>query len=384
MITPAEIHDQCLRWWKEVLIYFIDNQSCFPKEINRIGKVNSKDILQKISVYKNGIELLQRNSKPLKKHGYNLILEERQFDKIGKQPIPQKIIVESLEDYLQITGKKKELERFQKNFSLIMRELPLLEEWIKINPLKLIEHDSWEDTLKVCLYFLDHPKPEMYIRQLPIDIHTKYISENESIIRQLLEHLIPESINYSSNKFEERFNLLFDESLIRLRFLDNSISPIPDITYLSFTVSELNKFHPPCKNIFVTENKMNFITLPSMKDTIAIWSGGGFNVSHLKNIEWLKEKQFFYWGDIDAHGFQILHQFRTYFPTTMAVMMDAETLGSFKAGEGKPAKNQSLTALTAEELKLYEYIRKENIRLEQEKITQTFAEEQIRLLFQDH
>ena len=128
---------------------------------------------------------------------------------------------------------------------------------------------------------------------------------------------------------------------------------------------------------------MNFLALPYLTKTIAIWSGGGFSVSYLKDIDWLKGKQFYYWGDIDAQGFQILNQFRTYFSNTIAVMMDDETFASFKNGEGRPT-NQNLQRLSESELKLYNHLRLNNIRLEQEKITQTFAEERIKKLFQEH
>jgi hypothetical protein len=226
------------------------------------------------------------------------------------------------------------------------------------------------------------PKPDLYIRQLPIDIHTKYIWDNKIIVQSLLEFLIPEHINTSETRFELRFNLKYPEHLIRIRFLDKILSPLSTATDISLTVSEFNNFHSHCENIFVTENLMNFLTLPAyLTKTIAIWSGGGFNVSHLKDIGWLKNKQFYYWGDIDAHGFQILNQFRTYFPNTIAVMMDEETLLSFTGTSGQQAVNQNLHQLTEKELNLYNHLRQNNIRLEQEKITQTFAEERIKQLF---
>lgn len=382
MISPKEIQEQCLKWWKEVLISSIDSIPYFPKDINRIGKVSSKDILAKLTEYKQSIELLKSNSKAVKKLGYTLITEDRQFDKIGKQPVPEKISIDSIEDYLRITGKEKEYQTFLKNYSLIQNELSLLIEWIKVNPTKLIEHDTWFDTLKVCKYFLANPKPDLYIRQLPIDIHTKYVWDNKVIVQSLLEFLIPEHINKAETKFELRFNLKYSEHLIRIRFLDITLSPFDNATDISLTVSEFNNFHSHCENIFVAENLMNFLTLPCLTKTIAIWSGGGFNVSHLQNIDWLKSKQFYYWGDIDAQGFQILNQFRTYFPNTIAVMMDEETLSSFTSASGQPATNQNLQRLTESELKLYNHLRQNNIRLEQEKITQTFAEERIKKLFQ--
>ncbi len=383
MITPKEIQEQNLKWWKEVLLSTVDSISYFPKNINRIGKVSSKDILNKLSEYKESIELLRSYSKENKKVGYSLILVEKQFDKIGKQPVPERVSIDSIEDYLRITGKEKDYQTFLNNLSLIKSELPLLINWIKANPTKLIEHNTWFDTLKVCKYFLETPKPNKYIRQLPIEIHTKYILENKSIVQSLLDYLIPEHINSNETKFELRYNLKYSEQLIRIRFLDTSLAPIENVTDISLTVSEFKNVEPQCYNIFVAENIMNFLTLPFLPKTVAIWSGGGFSVSYLKKIDWIKSKQLFYWGDLDAQGFQILNQLRTYFPNTVAVMMDEETLSSFKTAEGTPASNQILQRLTEWELKLYNHLRKNNIRLEQEKITQSFADERINKLFQE-
>ncbi|NNV55052.1 Wadjet anti-phage system protein JetD domain-containing protein [Limnovirga soli] len=381
MITPKDIKEHCIKWWKEILLSSVDSAPCFPREINRIGKVGSKDILSKLSVYKESIELLRNNSKAIKKHGYSLILSEKLFDKIGRQSVPEKISIDSIEDYLKITDKEKEYNVFLKNLSLIKTELPRLIEWVKLNPTKLVEHNTWADTLKVCQFFLETPLPNMYIRQLPIDIHTKYILENKSIIQPLLDFLIPEYLNKDETKFELRYSLKYSEPLIRIRFLDTSLSPIYNATDISLTLSEFRNIKTDCVNIFVAENIMNFLTLPYLSKTIAIWSGGGFSVSYLRDIDWIKRKQFFYWGDLDAQGFQILNQFRKYFQNTVAVMMDEETLSSFKSASGTPASNQNLQQLTDKELKLYNYLRQNNIRLEQEKITQTFSEKSIYELY---
>lgn len=381
MIAPKEIQEQSLKWWKDILLSTVDSTTFFPKEINRIGKVSSKDILNKLSDYKTSIELLKSNSKENKKVGYSLLTTEKHFDKIGKQSVPEKISIDSIEDYLRVTGKEKEYQTFLKNLSLIQTELPLLIDWVKSNPTKLIEHNTWNDTLNVCKYFLVTPTPNKYIRQLPIDIHTKYILENKSIVQSLLDFLIPEHVNSNETKFELRYNLKYSEPLIRVRYLDTSLSPIVDATDISLTVSEFQNVESQCNNIFVAENIMNFLTLPFLPKTIAIWSGGGFSVGYLKDISWIKSKQFYYWGDLDAQGFQILNQFRTYFQNTVAVMMDEETLSNFKSAEGTPAANQHLQRLTETELKLYNHLRQNNIRLEQEKITQIFAEGKINMLF---
>jgi len=380
MISPNEIRDQCLKWWKEVLRSSIEDTIIFPIEINRIGKVSSKDILNRLPEYRMAIEQLKNHSKQNKKSGYTLITEEKQFDKIGKQTVPVKVNIDSIEDYVRITGKEKEYHAFCNNYLVICKELPILKDWAKANLLKLIEHETWPETLKVCKYFFENPKPNLYIRQLPIDVHTKYIIENKSIISSLLNYLIPNDINKDEKDFEKRFNLLSKEQLIRIRFLDTSKSPLQNITDISFTERELKHYNFSIDNVFITENLMNFLTLPYLKSTIAIWSGGGFSISYLRNIEWLRTKQFYYWGDLDAQGFQILNQCKKYFPNTTSVMMDAETLNSFQYGEGKPAQKQDLQYLTPEQIKLYNHLRENNIRLEQEKITQIFAENIIKKL----
>lgn len=377
MITPKEIQEQSLKWWKDVLLSTIDSAPYFPKEISRIGKISSKDILQNLSHYKQSIELLKSNSKENKKFGYSLYTIERQFEKIGKQPVPERISVDSIEDYIRITGKEKEYQSFTNNLSLVRAEMPQLIDWIKVHPIKLIEHTTWNDTLKVCKYFLESPRPNKYIRQLPIDIHTKYIQENRSIVQSLLDFLIPEHIHSNETKFELRYNLKYSEPLIRIRFLDAELSPLKKVTDIALPISEFADFNIQCDNIFVAENLMNFLTLPNLPKAIAVWSGGGFNVSHLQDITWLKSKQFYYWGDLDAQGFQILHQFRTYFPSTIAVMMDDDTLSRFPSSSGQPSTNQNLHRLSESELKLYNHLRQNNIRLEQEKITQPYAEERI-------
>jgi len=383
MITPAEIKEQCLKWWKDILVADLNNELFFPKEVFRIGKVKAKDILTNVLDYRRSIELLQKQSKEAKGYGYTIIWEERNFEKIGKNPVPDRVTFDTLADYLKFTSKEKEYQYFQEQATYMCQAIPQLKSWINQHPLKVIEHRHWPDTVKVCIYFLQNPKPDLYIRQLPIAVHTKFIKEeNEALFRSLLEHLIPEHIQLTETKFEKRFNLKYAEPLIRIRFLDKTLSPLFGISDISITLSEFKDYACTSRNILVTENLINFLTLPNLSDTIALWSGGGFNVSHLQHIRWLANKTFYYWGDIDAHGFQILNQFRTYFPNTQAILMDRETLAAFSTemGAGVAAKIQKLSGLTDLESNFYECVTINRIRLEQEKITQVYAENKIKQL----
>ena len=124
---------------------------------------------------------------------------------------------------------------------------------------------------------------------------------------------------------------------------------------------------------------MNFLCLPLIQDSIAVWSGGGFNISYLKDIPWLKRVQCYYWGDLDAHGLQILNQFRSYYPSAKALMMDWRTFRNYLhlVKGGTSASLQMLPYLTEKEQELYQHLQKHNLRLEQEKIPDTQAVEEI-------
>lgn len=43
----------------------------------------------------------------------------------------------------------------------------------------------------------------------------------------------------------------------------------------------------------------------------------------------LPHAQLYYWGDLDAQGFEILSQFRGYFPQAQSLLMDSETFNRF-------------------------------------------------------
>ena len=128
--------------------------------------------------------------------------------------------------------------------------------------------------------------------------------------------------------------------------------------------------------MFVVENKTTLytaLTLPKMKQTLVLF-GKGFGVSDLQNIEWLNEVELFYWGDIDAQGFEILSQFRGYFHHTKSILMDVVTFDKFFDNEvGTISKLCSSMNLTEEEQKLYERVKTNQWRLEQEKIPHVYV-----------
>ena len=136
--------------------------------------------------------------------------------------------------------------------------------------------------------------------------------------------------------------------------------------------------------MLVVENKTTLyttLTLPKMNSTIAIF-GSGFSVYNLKNVRWLDNLELLYWGDMDVQGFEILSQFRTYFPQTKSVLMDKQAFDCFFEDDKGTLTNFSTKLnLTDEELQLYNILKTNNWRLEQEKITFNYVNEYFEKLF---
>ncbi|MEP7374626.1 MAG: Wadjet anti-phage system protein JetD domain-containing protein [Chitinophagaceae bacterium] len=378
MITPAEIKVQALKWWKPYLQSHLKGEMFFPRNIDRIGKIKSSAVRENLSELQTQLDDLYKKTKEKTGFGYVVNKEDVHFRRTGSHTLPQSITFESAEDYIVFVGKKKEWNSFLYGTNVIEDELPQLKEWVLNNPQAVIDYDGeWVSLMNICKYFLVNPKPDLYLRQLPIDLHTKFIEQHDVILKSLLDFLIRDNIRDASEKsISKRYHLKYDEPTIRIRILDKLLM-IGGLSDIRIPLSDFEKLEIHADNLIVTENKMNFLALPALPATIAIWSGGGFMISHLQKVRWLHNRNILYWGDLDTHGFLILHQMRTYFTQTKSVMMDMETFERFK-GEGVVAgekiNSEKLTALDKTETKMFEFLRTNNLRLEQEKIRQEHAD----------
>jgi len=390
MISVKEIKSKALRWWndKSLLRSIIDGTSYFPKDIPQIGLIKNSEKAVAFLALSEEQKILHQSSKEVLGYGYSLEWEEINHQKIGRNRFIRRIYIDSLEDYLSLVNKRKEYENFSEDVILILRDLPDLKEWITINPLEVIRHHgNWSAILEICKYFLhSHVFNNFYVRELPIKAHTKFLEYNKGLFTSLLDFLLPpdkiESIHSGQRNFERRYGLKYNQPLIRLKILDQTISNdfFSGLSDISIPESDLVNLKIPIKNAIIMENKtnysniLNFLSLPLIQGTIAIF-GSGFRVWLLKRASWLSSVKIYYWGDIDVQGFQILSQLRGYHPTTRAIMMDFKTLNAFKEywDVGTESTMNTPENLTDEEKELFLYLQQNNLRLEQEKINHEFV-----------
>lgn len=378
MIRPAEIKLKSERKYLAYLQSVIRKENIFPLFITGNKKPSAS-----LQEFRNEISRLIDSSKEKKGSGYTITFEKRKTKSYGTQSFPTSIYFSSENDYLKYLKKNEEVKKFITTVKLIESRFPELQGWIERYPNKILDNlTRWDEILKVCKYFKDNPKPELYIRELPIEVHTKFIEHNKTVIKELLDIIIQQSINSSEIVFEKRFNLKFSEPLIRFKILDSTIAKdyFSGLSDISIPINQFCKLVMPIEKVIIVENKTSLyttLTLPLKENSIAIF-GKGFQVSSLKKANWLGETKIFYWGDIDVQGFEILSQVRGYFPQTKSVLMDKGTFEKYFEDDEGTVSNVSVELnLTENEKRLYTILKENNWRLEQEKIPLNYVIESI-------
>jgi hypothetical protein len=370
MITPKEIKDKTERKYLSFLQSTLENTP-FSKLIIRADKSYTKSSLPE---FEKEIQLISSQSKEKKGFGYTLEFQQVKTKYLGTQGLPISIYFDSEKDFLKFLDKEKEVDLFKADAAKINSAFPELKEWMYKNPMKVVQNQGkWDNILKVCQYFKQNPQPNLYIRELPISVPTKFIEQNQALVKELLEVLIAGQLNAAEKQFEKRFHLKYSEPQVRFKILDRSISEtyFMGIDDLAIPLSQFAQLDLPLKRVLLVENKTTLyttLTLPKMEQSIAIF-GSGYGVAHLKNVPWLVSLELLYWGDLDVQGFEILSQFRTYFSHTQSVLMDRSTFDKFFDQDlGTPNNINLPLNLNSEEQALYELLKNNNWRLEQEKI----------------
>jgi hypothetical protein len=262
---------------------------------------------------------------------------------------------------------------------------PGLKEWVLKNPLKVVaQQGKWDSLILVLDFFVKNPRPQLYTRELPISVHTKFVEQNKGIIEELLTVLCPNQINSEGNTFEDRLSLKRYEPYFHIKILDKDIAQkyFSGLTDIGITPAELKGLAIKVSRVIIMENKQNyknvenFLSLPMVKESIAIF-GSGYRSGELNKIDWLKDKQLYYWGDIDLHGFEILSYLRKNYPEIQSFLMDEQTFDTFQAErvQGTTSKVSTLNHLVPSEEALYKRLLNltDGNRLEQEKIPNDYV-----------
>ncbi len=320
-------------------------------------------------------------------YGYTIEWTERNSRRHGRNRFPDRIVFESESDFLRLIGKQQEFSTFRSAVQEIRNRYPQLVPWIRSHRKELVaDAADLEGLLCVLDYFVAHPRPDRFARELPIPVDTKFIDRHHRILRFWLDLVLPpHAIRADEDHFERRFGLRYAEPLLLVRFLDEDVrnaakAPWNECSVPLHTLAE----HPvPCQHVLIVENKVNLLTLPQIHNSIAM-GGIGNAVTDLRYISWLAQKDVWYWGDIDVDGFEILSRLRVFLPETRSLMMDENTVNEWANSLGRQGKHRFGTSainLKPEESRAYQHCSNSNLQIEQERLPQCFVVDQLIALF---
>jgi hypothetical protein len=367
MLTPQEIFGMAERKYPAFLQSLITGESIFPLRIRFGIPKSTTDLPQLIQE----VTALNNNN-----FGYTIEWETRQTRKHGPQQLPSQIRFDTEQQFIEALRKQTEVARFKTNRDLTLAALPQLHTWLAAHVKWLVEFQHlWPELLLVCQYFLAHPRPNLYTRELPIAVHTKFIQENTKVLSSLLEALLPDTAKTEGGNFEARFGLKSLQPLVRFRTLDPALRHRLDVSHadMGLPLPVFCQLPATGLQVIITENLMNFECLPEIPNSLAVW-GQGNAAELLLQVKWLANCHVYYWGDIDEHGFHILARLRSKFPSIRSLMMDPTTLQQCKDATGLGEKaGKAPVNLTIAEHQAYEAVASQNLRLEQEKIPQAIA-----------
>lgn len=394
MISVLEIKQKAERKYKDFLRHkincvcgLIDEQSdgkdFFPLKI-KSDKGNTSDLLK----YADSIRLLYQKSKDKTGFGFSLDFEQVNTRANGLQDKLKNILFETENDYLLFIKKANETKRLENAINVLKEQLSInnyeLSKWAVYHAEELqksYEKDYWQN-ICICVNWLkENPNSNLYIREIPLQVHTKFIEENKALIASLL-------FQDPIKDFETNFGLKQKQKSVRFRKLDGTI-----LLAENFSVNEISlpledfarlnesSFLRKIKNILIVENEMVFLTFPKVDNTLCIW-GSGFSVLQLKQCQWLFDFNILYFGDLDEHGFNILSDFRKYFTNTKSFCMDMKTLiafGEFRCKGEQLKKIDEIKNLTHEEMLVFNELKSNpnKNRLEQERISLEYIREQL-------
>lgn len=314
-------------------------------------------------------------------------VETREFKHriFGTNSIPAEVWIDSLDDAAAFIAKRKDIARFVALVDETKQSQPDLLEWLKKRPLRALAlADEWTRLLAIVDWIQANPRPNIYLRQVDIPgVHTKFIEANRGVLAELFDIVLPqEGVDLTASgvgRFAERYGFRDKPLRIRFRLLDTQAVPAAIGQDIALDAPSFASLNPKISRVFITENEINFLAFPLIKDSLVIF-GAGYGFEMLRQAQWLSRCQIYYWGDIDTHGFAILDQLRNQFSHTESFLMDKATLLKFEPlwDVEEQQTLRDLPRLTLDELALYNELRdnriRKNLRLEQERIGFTWFE----------
>lgn len=382
--TPEQIRAQLQRLWDDgrLLAARLDataDAALFPLTLN-LRQPTANALAEQFDAVRQWIRQLEEGGKPARTSGYDIVWREINHRQLGRNRLPAQVVLATAGEALRLLGRQADAQRFDQLADTTLEAFPQLRPWLARRALVVLEQaGAWQRLIAILQWFVAHPRPGLYLRQLDIrGVDGKFIETRKGLLAELLDQVLPDGAidadAIGARQFETRYGLLNKPAMIRFRLLDPAYF-IGGLSDLAVPVKQFATLRTQVKRIYITENEVNGLSFPLAEDSMVIF-GGGYGVDRLVDIAWMREREVVYWGDIDTHGFAILDRLRGMLPQARSILMDMATLQAHQELWGSEDADKrhlgSLHRLTEQERNLYDMLRGdvlgERIRMEQERV----------------
>jgi hypothetical protein len=165
MIQPDDILKKAKNLYSEFLNAWALGRTDFFPRLVPVSRVPDSDIPKAAKE----IQCLREGSKAAQGFGYSIEWEEVNSRRYGKNLFPKRVYFESQNDLLRFTGMQRAFAELVTTVTLLREAFPQLEPWIVSNLRAIMSvQDDILGLIEVTRYFLENPRPNRFVRELPV------------------------------------------------------------------------------------------------------------------------------------------------------------------------------------------------------------------------
>jgi len=187
MITPADIRKKAQRRWRAFLRGQLTGESILPLAIP-VKRITGRTLSDNFTAVRRWLETLRGGEKRADRPGYRIAYQPVNNRQLGRQNIPVRIVIETQDDYLSLTGRQQEFAVFCELVDYILGRQPELRDLLIRNPDIVLHHaDAWPGLLGVAAWFRENPWPGCYVREMDIvGVDSKFVEGHRAILADIL------------------------------------------------------------------------------------------------------------------------------------------------------------------------------------------------------
>jgi hypothetical protein len=370
--TPADLQSAVRRRWADgSLLTALAAGAPFPGLDLPVRGPRAGEIGDDLDAVRRWIVELEKGSADGRR--YELVYAGIGGRHVGRNAIPARARLTNYDQAWRLLGVTAQVASFRRVLDL-SAPLADVRAWAAGHPLRALEAaDEWERVLAAYRWLDGARGSGRWLREITAPgVDTKFVERHRPLLRSLL------GLDRGTG-FVAALGLRAKPESVRLRFDAEALGLPPVLSEATLRIEELAALPATARTAVLVENEITYLTLPVPPGGVVLW-GKGFEVGRAGALPWLRAAAVHYWGDLDTHGFAILHALRAVVPQTRSFLMDHGTLLEHRdrwVREPSPTAAR-LDRLTPEESAVYADLVSdrlgENVRLEQERVDWAWVE----------